>query len=46
MGGLKALNIGEGGGKGAKVPAGTLRRTDVDATHRRRIDVISTKCTH
>ena len=35
-----------GGPRGAKFPAGTWRRTDVDATYWRRIDVISTPCAY
>ena len=49
----KVKNIGGGarfrilgGPGGGKFPAGTWRRTGVDATYQRRIDVISMSCTH
>ena len=37
--------VSQGGG-GGKFLAGTSRHTDVDATQRRRNDVISTSCAH
>ena len=45
--GVGRFRIRGGGGQGGgQFPAGTWRHTDVDATQRRRIDVISTSCAH